>query len=86
VEYNDVDFCLKLIEKGYYNVFVPDVVMYHYESLTRGHPHANRTVYKRHKKEVKLYTTRWRKFIENDPFYNPNLTRITTYFEPNIHG
>ncbi|HAW52026.1 MAG TPA: glycosyl transferase family 2 [Flavobacteriales bacterium] len=86
VEYNDVDFCLKLVEKGYYNVFVPDVEMYHYESLTRGHPHANRKVYKRHKKEVKLYTTRWRKFIDNDPFYNPNLTRITTYFEPNIHG
>lgn len=86
VEYNDVDFCLKLIEAGYYNLFIPHVELYHYESLTRGHPHANRKVYDRHKKEVKYYTSKWAKYIENDPFYNPNLTRITTYFEPNIHG
>ena len=86
VEYNDVDFCLKLIEAGRYNLFLGHVELYHYESLTRGHPHANREVYKRHKKEVKYYTEKWKKHIDNDAFYNPNLTRITTYFEPNIHG
>lgn len=84
VEYNDVDFCLKLIELGYYNVYIPDVELYHYESLTRGHPHANRKSYSRHKKEVQLFVDRWQSYINHDPFYNPNLTRIHTHFEPNI--
>lgn len=84
VEYNDVDFCLKLLEKGYYNIFLPDVELYHYESLTRGHPHANRKVYKRHKKEVKIFLDRWRGYVDNDPFYNPNLSKVYTNFDPNI--
>lgn len=36
VAYNDVDFCFKLYEKGYRNVLRNDVVLYHYESLSRG--------------------------------------------------
>ena len=36
VAYNDVDFCFKLIEAGYYNVLRNDVILYHYESLSRG--------------------------------------------------
>ncbi|MDE5931391.1 MAG: glycosyltransferase family 2 protein [Lachnospiraceae bacterium] len=36
VAYNDVDFCFKLIEAGYYNVLRNDAVLYHNESLSRG--------------------------------------------------
>ncbi len=36
VAYNDVDFCFKLIEAGYYNVLCNDAVLYHHESLSRG--------------------------------------------------
>lgn len=36
VSYNDVDFCFKLMEAGYYNVQRNDVVLYHHESLSRG--------------------------------------------------
>lgn len=36
VAYNDVDFCFKLIEAGYYNVQRNDAVLYHHESLSRG--------------------------------------------------
>ena len=36
VNFNDVDFNLKVLEKGYYNIFVPTVEMYHYESKSRG--------------------------------------------------
>lgn len=36
VAYNDVDFCFKLIEAGYYNVLRNDAVLYHAESLSRG--------------------------------------------------
>lgn len=36
VSYNDVDFCFKLLEAGYYNVQRNDAVLYHHESLSRG--------------------------------------------------
>lgn len=36
VAYNDVDFCFKLVEAGYYNVLRNDAVLYHDESLSRG--------------------------------------------------
>ncbi|MGB7274697.1 MAG: glycosyltransferase, partial [Geitlerinemataceae cyanobacterium] len=37
VAYNDVDFCLKLIDRGYRNIYLPHVVLYHYESKSRGY-------------------------------------------------
>ncbi len=80
VEYNDVDFCLKLVEKGYNNVWLPEVELYHYESLTRGHPHANSKAYARSQKEKKYFRSKWIHFIENDPMYHPNLTRANTYY------
>ena len=86
VDYNDIDFCLRLIEAGYQNILIPHVELYHHESLTRGHPLANRKVYKRYKKEVDLYKRRWKKYIDDDPYYNVNLTRITTHFEVRLHG
>jgi GT2 family glycosyltransferase len=84
IEYNDVDFCLKLIEKGYYNMLNPDVVLYHYESLTRGHPYSNRATYKRHQTETEYFKSKWQKIIDNDPFYNPNLSLVTTHLEPDV--
>lgn len=74
VEYNDVDFCLKLIDAGYYNVYMPDVVLYHYESATRGHPHQDKKSYERHVREIAYFRSKWKKYIKNDPFYNPNLS------------
>ncbi|MCB0793185.1 MAG: glycosyltransferase [Flavobacteriales bacterium] len=75
VEYNDVDLCLRLAEKGYHNVYLPHVELYHYESLTRGHPHMTKESYERHLREVGLFKERWSELIADDPCYNPNLTR-----------
>ena len=36
VAFNDVDFCLKLMEKGYRNLYIPYVELYQYESKSRG--------------------------------------------------
>ena len=36
VSLNDVDFCLKLRERGLLNVFTPFAELYHYESVSRG--------------------------------------------------
>ena len=80
VEYNDVDFCLKMVEHGYYNVYVPDVTLYHYESTTRGHPSQNKASHERHLREVGYFKEKWVKYIMNDPYYNPNLTLSTQDF------
>lgn len=74
VEYNDVDFCLRIMEHGYFNIYVPDVTLYHYESATRGHPHQTKASYQRHLREVKYFQDTWGKYIKNDPFYNPHLS------------
>lgn len=74
VEYNDVDFCLKVLEAGYRNLYIPHVELYHYESISRGHPHATSESYKRHVKEVNKFRKKWMKYVDHDPCYNTNLT------------
>jgi glycosyltransferase involved in cell wall biosynthesis len=84
VEYNDVDFCLKIMEAGYNNVYLPQVELYHYESATRGHPHQSKPSYERHLKEMKLFKDKWQHVIDHDPFYNPNLNLGSHDFSMNF--
>lgn len=71
VEFNDVDFCLKNYEKGLYNMFLPNVQLYHFESASRRHPHSDKRSYKQHLLEVSLMRKKWAKYLANDP-YNTN--------------
>ena len=73
-EYNDVDFCLKVVEAGHRNLYVPHCELYHYESMSRGHPHSTYESYKKHLKEVNMFNKKWKKYVDNDPCYNPNLS------------
>jgi len=73
-EYNDVDFCLKVKEAGYRNLYIPHCELYHYESMSRGHPHSTSESYKKHIKEVNLFRKKWKNYVESDPCYNPNLS------------
>ena len=36
VAFNDIDFCLKVRNRGYRNIYTPYAQMYHYESASRG--------------------------------------------------
>ena len=74
VEYNDVDFCLRVREAGYNNIYVPHVELIHYESISRGHPHASSESYERHLVEIARLKERWSSYIDHDPCYNPNLS------------
>ena len=76
VAFNDVDFCLRLREQGYLNVFTPYCEMYHYESKSRGNEDTKEKM-ERFKKEINYIKKKHRKiFLEFacDPYYNPNLT------------
>ena len=72
VAFNDVDFCVRVREAGYTNVFTPFAQLYHYESKSRGldESPAKR---KRFESEVKRFQQRWAKQLAaGDPCLNPN--------------
>jgi GT2 family glycosyltransferase len=74
VAYNDIDLCLKLIDKGYLNVFTPHCRATHHESLSRGYEDTPEKL-ARLKKEQGYFLNKWQSFLEKgDPFYNPNLS------------
>jgi glycosyltransferase involved in cell wall biosynthesis/2-polyprenyl-3-methyl-5-hydroxy-6-metoxy-1,4-benzoquinol methylase len=79
VAYNDVDFCLKLRELGYYNVWLPQVQLYHHESKSRGYDDSPEKM-ARLLFETEWMQKRWGDSLEKDPFYNPNLTRTQENF------
>jgi O-antigen biosynthesis protein len=70
---NDIDFCLRLREVGYRNIWTPYAELYHHESASRG---VDDTPEKqaRSAKEVAYMQKRWGDLLLNDPAYSPNLT------------
>ncbi len=72
IAFNDVDFCLRVQEAGYINVWTPYSEMYHHESATRGLEDTPQKK-ERFRNEVMYMKSRWPN-IENDYTYNPNLT------------
>jgi glycosyltransferase involved in cell wall biosynthesis len=73
VAFNDIDFCLRVRNAGYRNVWTPFAELYHHESATRGYED---TLEKRlrFRGEILYMQKRWDKALLNDPAYNPNLT------------
>ena len=73
VAYNDVDFNLKLLDKSYLNVVLPDVKLFHYESLSRGNDMSEMQI-KRFKSETDYMCDKWNFNLLNDRYYNDNLS------------
>lgn len=74
VAFNDVDFCLKVRQKGHLIVYDPYVELVHYESKTRGAEDTEEKI-KRFEKECSYMKTQWSEILQSgDPMYNPNLT------------
>ena len=73
IAFNDIDFCLKLREAGYRNVWSPYAELYHDESASRG---TENTPQKRARfaSEVHYMRKRWAKRLDCDPAYSPNLS------------
>lgn len=71
VALNDVDFNIKLLEKGYYNVLLPHITMYHYESKSRGYE-VTKEKAERFKNEQDYMIKKWGKVIEKDRFFSEN--------------
>ncbi|MFD1949210.1 glycosyltransferase [Sphingomonas arantia] len=73
VAFNDVDFCLRVREAGYRNLWTPFAELYHHESISRG-AEDNPEKIARAAREVAFMKERWREKLQSDPFYSPNLT------------
>jgi len=73
VSFNDVDFCLKLRERGYRNVWTPHARLVHHESASRGR--ALRPEQKaRAERELAALRSRWADTLRDDPCWSPNLS------------
>ena len=75
VAFNDIDFCLRLREKGYLNIFTPHCEVMHHESALRSYKNTP-------EEEKRVTSTREEEYMKKrhknilkkgDPYYNPNL-------------
>ncbi|MBQ7678552.1 MAG: glycosyltransferase family 2 protein [Butyrivibrio sp.] len=74
VALNDVDFCLRLRERGLWNVWNPYCELYHYESKSRGSDLTGERA-ARYNEESARFRERWGAVIDRgDPFYNINFS------------
>ncbi len=74
ISLNDVDFCLRLREKGYLNIFTPFAELYHYESVSRGLDDKGEKA-ERYNRESEHFREKWKSALEaGDPYYNPNFS------------
>jgi hypothetical protein len=63
--FNDIDFALRLRDRGLRNIITPHAVLFHFESVTR-----DGTVTA---EEAHLLFSRWGTQLASDPYSNPNL-------------
>jgi O-antigen biosynthesis protein len=73
VAFNDVDFCLRLRERGLRNVYTPHALLFHHESATRGSDRDGKRR-ARFEAERARFVARWGEALREDPAYNPNLS------------
>ncbi len=82
LNYNDVDFCLKIRKAGKLIVWTPYAELYHNEFGTRGRYKSSEESIKA-KEEIAYFKNKWEKELESgDPYYNPNLTLEGNGFIP----
>jgi O-antigen biosynthesis protein len=74
INFNDVDYCLKLRARGQRIVFTPHAKLIHFESASRGLDlTADRKA--RFERELQNLRSRWGNVLTADPYYSPLLAR-----------
>ena len=68
IDFNDVDYCLRVRRAGYRIVYTPYARLFHHESASFGPRQQDPA-------GIEEMKRRWQKEIERDPYYNSNLTR-----------
>jgi GT2 family glycosyltransferase len=73
LNYNDVDYCLRLHKRGLRSIYIPYVEAIHYEGVSKT---GGRTV---SSKEIELFLKDWLKDFLHDPYYNLNQNQYNPY-------
>lgn len=73
VNYNDIDLCLKLLREGYRNVYDPEAVLCHYESLSRGSDFSYEKDSRMRQEKARMQQD-WGPLLRHDPCYSPHLS------------
>lgn len=63
--YEDVDFCLKLLKKGYRNIYCPKALLFHYEFGTQ-ESNKNKEVKRRRLNNRELFREKWGKWLRRE--------------------
>lgn len=80
VAMNDVDFCLKVRQKGLVCVWAPDSILVHHESASRKMDRISAEKMSRLAAEWALMCSRWgEEYLKTDPWYSPNLSPESSY-------
>jgi len=73
IAFNDIDLSLKVLEKGYRNLWTPYAELIHYESKSRG-VEDTKEKKERFDREIAFMKAKWKKELLADRCYNRNLT------------
>jgi O-antigen biosynthesis protein len=73
INFNDVDYCLKLRALGKRIVFTPHAQLLHLESASRGQDRGTDRA-ARFERELRILRARWLHVLIEDPFYSPLLS------------
>lgn len=71
VALNDVDLNLKVLDKGYFNVCLSNITMFHYESKSRGYE-ASKEKHERFLSEQEYMKNKWGEKLDEDKFFSKN--------------
>lgn len=85
VNYNDVDFCLKVRSLGYRNLWTPYAELTHHESATRGGTSTPEKT-ARAERERRLMHQKWGDLLMTDPAYHPALTHVHEDFSLSVEA
>lgn len=73
IAFNDVDFCLRVLQSGYRNLWTPFAELVHHESVSRGYEDTPEKQ-ARFVSEIEYMKHVWIDMLELDQAYNPNLS------------
>ncbi|KQN21238.1 hypothetical protein ASE86_14795 [Sphingomonas sp. Leaf33] len=85
IAYNDVDFCLKLVQAGWRNIYAPQAVLIHHESKSRGQDLSPQHI-ERYTRELATLQERWDTTRVIDRMHHPRLDRASETYLMHFRG
>ncbi len=86
VDYNDIDYCLKLQRSGYANVVNPNAVLRHYESVTRNLAKSEARAVGFAKSVGRFNSLWYRNVLFDDPYFSASFAYNSTFYRLNTEG